>query len=610
MGTKGLILGCCTAVLDRPLFARLSLLQVALQSLRPRYHCIVATGEQFACEFLDDLLDDRVLFAHLPEATTTLSAFTHGLRELHDQGVNLFVCLDHDCVYKRGYLQAIAQAVTAGQFDLEDGLFCLNMVEQQWINLYDDARADIRPHGFQRGLGLPAEEAKQISVGSPSTFVFGRGAAEIVIERFEQGGSAPNGYHDKFWRRALFDAGIRITQVQTPEPVFAYVRHSNNLCWNRQPVGVKKATAARLAAKALLPPWTPVRPQKSGRNHDQPGLDVSVVIPTFNEGEWLARTVDSIQQSRTDLNYEIVVVNDGCTDGSVAAIGGRKNLRVIHTGGEQSGLVIAKNAGAKAARARHLCFIDSHMLAHDYWLDCLRETCDAYPNGALVSGNLPDTELLSGPGEWDQNQYGYIIRNCMLGTGWHHYGRACRTEPYLEPLNPGALMFTRKAHFARLGGFDSTLRKWGAEDIQISLHNYCMGGENVVDPRVVVFHYYKNSTNKKRTFTVTNAQHAFNCLQVAATYFPHDYYLKVREAMASKCGPREIAELESQHHARRRQDMRSEFVRGFDAWIKQFSTELRKFLADAAERQMPSQQLRPVIAPVRDLRPVVQAGAP
>jgi glycosyltransferase involved in cell wall biosynthesis len=593
MSRTHLSLGCCTAVLDRPLFARLNMLQVIAQTVRPQFHSVVASGEDSDRRFIDDLVDDSILLASVAEPNATLSAYTRGLEELHAKGVNLFVCLDHDCVYKRKYLQAVSEFVRSAGLNADDGLFCLNLIDQQWITLYDDARADIEARHFRRGLGLSIEEANQVVVGAPPTFVFGRGAAEIVIERYRKSGQPATVYHDIFWRRVLLDAGIQITQVQTSAPVFAYVRHSNSLCWGGKPVGVRKNLRTNGSGNGSSGALSPRRenPATLARRNGNSGLDVSVVIPTYNEGDWLVKTVESILRSKAELRYEILVVNDGCTDGSIEAVADRKRVRIIETRGEQLGLVIAKNAGAKAARAKHLCFVDSHVLVHDYWLDYLRETCDAYPDGALISGNLPDTVLLSTRGEWDQNQYGYIIRNCMLGTGWHHYGRAFTNQPYLEPLSPGGLMFAQKAHFARLGGFESCLRKWGAEDIQISLQNFYLGGENVVDPRVVVFHYYKNSTTKKRSFAVSNAQHAFNCLHVAAAYFPYGYYVNVREAMAAKAGGDGLAaEIESVEHFGRLEKLRSEFVRGFDEWVAQFATELRKFLTDA-ERRSESQRI-------------------
>jgi glycosyltransferase involved in cell wall biosynthesis len=320
-------------------------------------------------------------------------------------------------------------------------------------------------------------------------------------------------------------------------------------------------------------------------------IDVLIVIPTYNEGDWLSRTVESVRGAATELRYEIVVVDDGCNDGSVEAVAVEDDLRFVETGGEQLGLIIAKNTGARAARGKYLCFMDSHMQVHDYWLDYLRETCDAFPDGALVSGNLPDIALFSTPDRLDRNQYGYSIRNCSLGTLWHFYGRPFTDEPYLEPLTPGGLMFTEKRHFARLGGFDSVLRKWGAEDIQISLQNYYVGGENVVDPRVVIYHYYKSGPTKKRNFIVTNDQHGFNCLFVAAAYFPHEYYLKVREALVPRgAGVSFGPEIESGEYEERLEKLRSDFVRGFDEWVAQFSAELRKFFEDAEQRTLSSEQ--------------------
>jgi glycosyltransferase involved in cell wall biosynthesis len=584
-----LIVGCCTAVLDRPLFARLNVLQIATQTVRPHFHSVVASGGEFDGRFIDDLLDDTTLLTCVPQPVTTLACYTLGLEELQAREVNLFFCLDHDCVYKRQYIEAVCGYVESAGLDLNEGLFCLNLIDQQWITLYDDARADLQLQSFQMGLGLSAEEAKLVVVGAPPTFVFGRAAAEVVIARVRQGGTAGNGYHDMFWRRVLRDAGVRITQVRTAEPVFAYVRHSNNLCWGARTVSARPASRANgHAPMRLAQPKS--RPAAARLAHDG-AIDVSVVIPTYNEGEWLQKTVESVRAAATGVRYEILVVDDGCSDGSVEAIAIDDNLRIVETGGEQLGLIVAKNTGAKAARGRYLCFMDSHMIVHDHWLDYLRETCDAYPDGALVSGNLPDITRFSAPDQLDRHQYGYSIRNCLLGTLWHFYGCPYTDQPYLEPLTPGGLMFTQKRHFARLGGFDSVLRKWGAEDIQISLQNFYLGGDNVVDPRVVIYHYYKSGPTKKRTFTVSNAQHGFNCLYVAAAYFPHEYYLKVREALAPRgAGVSFGAEIESGELQERLEKLRSEFVRGFDEWTTQFPAELRKFFQDAEQRAVSTER--------------------
>src|SRR5215472_7163645 len=198
-----LIVGCCTALVDQPLFTRFNLLQVSSQSRQPDFHSVVASGTKFDGRFIDDLIGETTLFTCLPAPATTLSCYTLGLEELDARGVNLFLCLDHDCVYKRQYIEAVCSFVESTGLNLDEGRFCLNLIDQQWITLYDDARAELKPHSFHTGLGLSREEAERIVVGAPPTFVFGRGAAKVVMDQVQRGGTAASGYHDMFWRSVL-----------------------------------------------------------------------------------------------------------------------------------------------------------------------------------------------------------------------------------------------------------------------------------------------------------------------------------------------------------------------------------------------------------------------
>jgi hypothetical protein len=241
---------------------------------------------------------------------------------------------------------------------------------------------------------------------------------------------------------------------------------------------------------------------------------------------------------------------------------------------------VAKNAGAKAARGKYLCFVDSHTLVAHYWLDYLRETCDAHvEDGALVSSLL--FHIGVAPPDYQGHRYGYIIANCNLHTGWHDYGPAA-DEPYQTPLSPGGLTFTRKRHFASLGGFASAIKRWGVEDVQLSLQNYFQGGASVVDPRVVLYHRYKTGTKIDRSFAIDPADYAFNRLGIAYVYFSHDYYLKVREAILREAIPLAVvAQVEGAEFHDYAMRLRARFIRGFDDWIARFSDELSGFISGA-----------------------------
>ncbi len=368
-----------------------------------------------------------------------------------------------------------------------------------------------------------------------------------------------------FWLRLLWSivcvAGVTFTLI-TIRVVWMFLRSLHG-------------THANVPAAAIV--------RNATRRRRADPVDVSIVVPSYNEGAWLRETVASILRSATNLRYEIVVVDDGCTDGSLKGIACNDKTSVIHTGGRQLGPNVAKNTGAKAARGRYLCFVDSHVLVHDYWLDYLRETCDGSTDGALVSGLLFDIDHDKVPADYQGHQYGYIVQNCNLHTGWHDYGYAYSDKPYLEPLAPGGLMFTRKRHFASLGGFASVIKHWGVEDVQISLQNYCLGGDNIVDPRVIVYHRYKKGTNNDRAFTIDALNYAFNRLCVAYAYFSDDYYVKVREAILSESvSPTVVSQVECPEYRQRAMKLRFRFVRSFDDWIAQFSNELAGFIKDAA----------------------------
>lgn len=119
------------------------------------------------------------------------------------------------------------------------------------------------------------------------------------------------------------------------------------------------------------------------------------------------------------------------------------------------------------------------------------------------------------------------------------------------------------------------LRQWGHEDVEISLRNYCFSGENIVDPGVVVRHYYKNNTDKKPAFRADFRNTAFNALFVAKTYFPPDHFDRVRDALAAKGNiDAVVAEIESGAGDEVIADYRSEFVRGFSQWNERFREEL------------------------------------
>ncbi len=107
----------------------------------------------------------------------------------------------------------------------------------------------------------------------------------------------------------------------------------------------------------------------------------SVVIPAFNSAATLARAIESVR-AQTWPAHEILVVDDGSTDATAEVAAGFDGVRLIRQ--KNSGVSVARNAGAAAATGDWLAFLDAddwyapdrlrlhaEWIAEDAALDCL-----------------------------------------------------------------------------------------------------------------------------------------------------------------------------------------------------------------------------------------------
>ena len=88
---------------------------------------------------------------------------------------------------------------------------------------------------------------------------------------------------------------------------------------------------------------------------------VSVVIPAYNAAATIARTVDSILAQDPPID-EVVVVDDGSTDGAAEAVPQDARVRVVTQ--SNAGEAAARNRGIAEARGELILFLD----ADDVWL--------------------------------------------------------------------------------------------------------------------------------------------------------------------------------------------------------------------------------------------------
>jgi glycosyltransferase involved in cell wall biosynthesis len=154
---------------------------------------------------------------------------------------------------------------------------------------------------------------------------------------------------------------------------------------------------------------------------------VSMVIPVFNGERFLAAAIRSVLD-QTYRPVEVLVVDDGSTDGSVAVAGSFPEVRVIEQA--HGGPAVARNRGVAAARGAFLAFLDADDLLPPKKLELQMGHLREHPEVGCVLGRQ---ELLLEPG--------------LAMPPWA--GTSRREAPLMS-------MVLRAPLFAAAGGFDPT----------------------------------------------------------------------------------------------------------------------------------------------------------
>ena len=89
-------------------------------------------------------------------------------------------------------------------------------------------------------------------------------------------------------------------------------------------------------------------------------VTLSIIVPVYNIEAFLPESLDSLSRIQFDEPYEIIVIDDGSSDGSLAILRAyeerHRALRIIT--GPNGGVSRARNAGLDAAKGKYITFVD------------------------------------------------------------------------------------------------------------------------------------------------------------------------------------------------------------------------------------------------------------
>lgn len=181
-------------------------------------------------------------------------------------------------------------------------------------------------------------------------------------------------------------------------------------------------------------------------NDGKPGspIELSIVIACYNAEKTIGQQLDALARQIWSGSWEVIVVNNRCTDGSMAVVMSYQsrltNLRIVHAE-EKQGAAYAMNVGVRAARAERLVFCDADDIVGEGWVAAMAEA-------------LAQHDFVSGPHDVERLNKSTLQRNRgnAQRTGVQQY----TNPPYLPHAGAGN-MGIRRSVFEKVGGFDESM---------------------------------------------------------------------------------------------------------------------------------------------------------
>jgi len=280
---------------------------------------------------------------------------------------------------------------------------------------------------------------------------------------------------------------------------------------------------------------------------------ISIVVLNWNKVDYSRRCLESMLFTE-DVEYEIVAVDNGSTDGTaeyLPAFRRQAAERGIHVtlvlNDHNAGAAGARNQALELCRGSEIAFIDNDIVLRDRgWLARLRGTLYQDEQTALVTPRLLFPFL-----PHDIEHIGVAIspngRIGYLGRG------AARTAPRFNTPRElqnttSACVLTRRAVLDEVGGFDETFDPAQFEDLDLFYRMKAAGYRLLYEPSVEMYHFENVTTDgsalKFKYLTIKHGiefkrrwQHLFT-----AEEGPEDEELRWAELPRLRIG--EIGELE------------------------------------------------------------------
>jgi GT2 family glycosyltransferase len=212
---------------------------------------------------------------------------------------------------------------------------------------------------------------------------------------------------------------------------------------------------------------------------------MAVVIPNWNSLRHLRRCLESLESAASGVEVELMVVDNGSEDGSVAHL---ESEGIPHVAlPENTGFAPAVNLGVRETRSEAILVLNSDTTLEP---GCLGRLLDGLEADPVLGGVQPlILQLDDGPGPVRVYSAGESLTRD--GRGFEQDAGELRESRHLLPSEPfgvcGAACLMRRALFEELGGYDESYVIF-CEDVDLNVRARIAGWRFATVPEAVVWH--------------------------------------------------------------------------------------------------------------------------
>ncbi len=203
-------------------------------------------------------------------------------------------------------------------------------------------------------------------------------------------------------------------------------------------------------------------------------MQCSIVIPTYNRKPILEKCLKALEQQNFDEGYEVVVVDDGSTDGTVEWLNQSSqvfpHVRLLLQ--NHQGPAAARNLGVEQAAGDTIVFIDSDLVVTETFLQCHAE--------ALMQGQkaLGHDRLFT---------YGAVINTSNFD---HPTAEAYKLTDFSAAYFATGNVMIPRQWLLQAGLFDPQFSLYGWEDLELGVRLKNLGLKIVKVPEAVGYHWH------------------------------------------------------------------------------------------------------------------------